>query len=541
MEGKKDLQKAILARDHSLGREYLDEGEAVTLDGFSWQDPFQNGSGRPSKNGAEQRSKKQSTPPTRPSPPPSTSPTASASGHSSSPPTSRRGAGYPDPRSTSSSMSSEHYRYPSQGSLGPPPPPPSPGAYAHMTSGEHHRYHSHGRYESWGSLPPPPPPPIPGYGYPQHSGSSWGYRDLSGRQGRDHSLGQNPLAHASVSQSVPYGAFDTRTGSWGPPPDGRSWGPPPPPHGYPPVYHHSGGPPPPPPPAYPTPPPPPPPHVARKDPPGSPSRLKHPSSPPYAVDPAVASAWSGQDPKEIAKTWSGGSGGSSGEEYFRTAPANSNHRPNAHQKTVAPEEHKPEVIKRATSNQNETFETKPDLKGPSVKRAALNRDNSTAANRLKEKYVPGYRKPEFNAEREMRQLSENLEQSTLSSLDSALATTGVKPEPMSEQEKMSTIDQIAMDLMVKPVCFSGTGRSSTIEALALDLEDDPLIKPEMVERSRTVEEVLSELRDGVPKPASLAALDRLTTNDFLDIVNEPIAEDEDMLSTPSRQCDLAAA
>jgi len=522
MGGKNDVQKSILARDHSLGREYLDEGEAVTLDGFSWQDPFEQNNGRPSKAGINGR--KSSLPP---------GPKLSPTGSGGPPP--------PPPAYPSiSSMSSDQYRYSSQGSLGPPPPPPLPGAYAHMAaSGEHHRYHS-GRYESWGSLPPPPPP-IPGYGYPQHSHSgsgNWGYPE--------HSLGQNPLTHASISQSAPYGAFDGRMGSWGPPADGRSWGPPPPPQqppgaGYSPHYHRSSGGPPPPPPAYA--PPPQQPTASGGPSVGSPSRLMHPPSPPYSVDPAVASAWSGQDPTEIAKTWSAGSGssggggvGSEGYDRFRAAGPK-NGAPGVavdRNATAAPvAESRPDLIKRMTSNQNETLETKPDLKGPSVKRAALNRDNSTAANRLKEKYVPGYRNRPFNLEREMRQLSQTFEQSTLDA-----TATGVKPKTMSDADKMSTIDHIAMDLMAKPVCFSGQSRSSTIEALALDLDDDLFFRPGTVERSRTMEEVFAELRDGVSKPASLASMDRLTTNDFLDIVNEPIGEDDDLVS-PTKRYDVA--
>ena len=125
---------------------------------------------------------------------------------------------------------------------------------------------------------------------------------------------------------------------------------------------------------------------------------------------------------------------------------------------------RPDLIKRATSNQNETVETKPDLKGPSVKRAALNRDSSAVANRLKEQYVPGFEKRAFNADKEVRALSQNLEHSW----------PGVRPEPFTESERMSTIDSIAMDLIVKPVVFSNSARSSTIEALDLDLDDSPI-------------------------------------------------------------------
>lgn len=175
---------------------------------------------------------------------------------------------------------------------------------------------------------------------------------------------------------------------------------------------------------------------------------------------------------------------------------------------------KPDVVKRMTSNQNETAETKPDLVGPSVKRAALNRDNSLASNRLKEKYLPSYKKGPFNPEREMRQLSDNLDQATLAP----------KPKPLSMEERMSTIDLFAMDLMVKPAPLSGAHRSSTIEALNLDLEDDPFLKPALMERTTTMEDVFADLKEGLPRPSAITGSDRLTTTDFLAIVNEPIPE-----------------
>ena len=259
-----------------------------------------------------------------------------------------------------------------------------------------------------------------------------------------------------------------------------------------------------------------------------------PPSPPYAVDAAVASAWSGQDAQEIAKSWSTGSGG---DEYDRRRSP-----PEGGAKA------RPDLVKRATSNQNETVETRPSLQGPSVKRAALNRDNSLASNLLKEQYVPGYRKSgTFNPEHAMSQLTENMEQSTLETgQESPLlqpplggdgdddgtdptadaTATQVHPKPLTRNERMTTFDHIAMDLMVKPVLLTSSARSPTIEALALDLDDDPCIRPEPLQRGRTMEEVFHELRDGVPKPASLSKTDRLTTNDLLDIVNEPLVDDD---------------
>lgn len=255
----------------------------------------------------------------------------------------------------------------------------------------------------------------------------------------------------------------------------------------------------------------------------------------------MAAAWSGQDPQELAKSWSADSGVDQYESHRnrRSSPEEKNRSRSPPQR-----DHRPDLVKRATSNQNETVETKPSLQGPSVKRTALNRDNSLASNRLKEQYVPGYRKGGgFNADQAMTQLTENMEQSTLDTSSDGKASPGMlmpalddaktnRPHPRSltRNERMSTAEHIEMDLNEKPVSLTASDRSSTIEALALDLklEVDPWVRPEPVQRSRTMEEVFSELRDGVARPSSLDMNDRLTTNDFLEIVNEPLVdEDED--------------
>ena len=168
---------------------------------------------------------------------------------------------------------------------------------------------------------------------------------------------------------------------------------------------------------------------------------------------------------------------------------------------------KPQMVKRDTSHQNENYETK-----PSVKRAALNRDNSLASNRLKHEYMPEFFTKKFDAEQEMQSLSSNLEQSTLDA-------ERPKPHPLSQTERVSTIDAIAMDLMVKPVPILKDDRVSTIDALDLDLDTDPMIKND---------ESPIPL-DDLPKPKNLGPLDRLTTNDFLDLVNSPLAQVDDSL------------
>jgi hypothetical protein len=285
----------------------------------------------------------------------------------------------------------------------------------------------------------------------------------------------------------------------------------------------------------------------------------------------MAAAWSGQDPQELAMSWSADSGADHFESSRRAARpspaaqgeaasraqgeakareqgeakvrAQGGPKPSNHQRNRPPADSsarraaqpdpsdRPDLVKRATSNQNETVETKRSLVGPSVKR-------------LKEQYVPGYRKGAgFNAEQAMTQLTENMELSTLDATSSASAgddggresptnyydsqSTRRHPPPLARNERMSTLDHIAMDLMVRPVALSTSARSSTIEALALDLEDDPWVRPEPIQRGRTMEEVFSDLREGVPRPSSLKVNDRLTTSELLDIVNEPLADDND--------------
>lgn len=178
---------------------------------------------------------------------------------------------------------------------------------------------------------------------------------------------------------------------------------------------------------------------------------------------------------------------------------------------------KPDLVKRATSNQNETIDTKPDFDGQSVKRAALNRDSSTAANRLKEKYMPEY----FDAKREMERLSTNLKQSTLD-------PTGPKPSQLSKEDRMMTLDMQSLDLVIRPSSFRMSSRSTTVDALGLDFDDDdddPLIAS-AGNIGRDTFSPMDDLLDseynskdakGVVRPAHLSAAQRLTTSDLIDI------------------------
>ncbi|KAL7578173.1 hypothetical protein ACA910_012609 [Epithemia clementina (nom. ined.)] len=498
-EGTKDgssntVRKPGLARDTSLGP--LAAESVTTLDGFSWQDGIGSNEGTGDVSSAPSVASEPQQPP--PPPPPQSQQPPYPPGP---PPYPTHSGGLPPPEYG-------HYRYPSHGNMGPPP--------SYGPDDRRMQFTSSGRYESWGSLPPPgsmPSSPLHSAGR-LPSGGSWGAPE-HGMASREHSLGQFPLPHASIGHPAPYAAFDGRVAS-GP------YGHYPPPYG-PPVYHYSGGAPPPPPPAY------------RAPPPNgyNASHTRSPSST-HSIDPAVASAWSGRPEAEIVKTLS--------EEEFESE-----------KKPARLVESKPEIIKRATSNQNETFETKPDRVGPSVKRAALNRDSSRASNRLKEICFPGqFSNGRFDAAKEMNELSEDMNRSRLSGdrarpltidEDDRKITFGslnsigddnsdsFNRDSLEVSGRGSISDLHAMDLAVKPKPLSVTSRSSTIEGLALDVIDDVLLRPEPAERTTTMDFVMADLQ----KPGSLTLDSRMTTTDFLQIVNEPIADDDPAIFSGKRQ------
>ena len=418
--------KPVLARDHSLGREYLQDNQQVTLDGFSWQDPFQ-----------------------MPPPPPPF-----------------------DPQRVGSHTSMSSFRYPSHGSaVGYLPYPPPPDDRVHSQP-----Y----RYESWSSVPPPPP--LPG----AYAGHSWD---------RNHSLGQFPLPHASVGHAAPSYPFEA--GPWGPPPIY-----PPPLHPY--VYPHPG--------SRPSSRP----GSATHSPKTSPQRAPH--SPSYNINADLASAWSGKPKSEIEKQLSG--------EEEQEKKEEEDTKTNTNTTKDDDDLPKPELVKRATSNQNESLETKPDMVGNSIKRAALNRDNSRASNRLKEICFPGqFSNGAFDVVKEVSELSEDM---LRSNLGQTLPPLAEKPQRLTDEQRQSTVDLIAMELMVRPGALNVSTRSTTIEALDLNLDEDPVLRPPM-ERSTTMDSVFSDLRGDFVKPSGITMNDRMTTKDLLDIVNEPLADDDPMM------------
>jgi len=459
-ESSSKSKKPVLARDHSLGREYLDAGESVSLEGFSWQDPFQaDSSKRTSSYG------------------PGTSPSRSA------PP-----AAYP-PAGRMSSNGSLGIAPPHHGP--PPGPPPPPDYYGNTSAIRSREYSSGGRFDSWGTpfaYPPPPPPPavhgpthqrsgswsqapIPPPAMPRHQRSgSW--------NGRDHSLAFNPLIGASVAQAADRNAFGDR-GPYGGRPSSGYWSGPyrsPPPH-----------------------------HT-------SPTNSTPSPSPGYNVD------------MDIARSWSGGAEGAARSWSMEPPPPQYGHPQPVHGGDTSPMRDnggtlpRPQIVKRDTSHQNENVETK-----HKVKRAALNRDNSLASNTLKQQYMPEYYNKQFNSEQEVKSLSDNLEQSTLSSSK----TQTSKPEPVSESGRVTTLDIITSDLMAVPAPLKNSDRVSTIEALGIDFNSDPIIDPKEIELENPIENAWNDTKKGgVPKPSAMTADSRITTNDFNAIISSSLDDDD---------------
>lgn len=523
------VKKALLARDHSLGREFLASGEAVTLDGFSWQDPF-----KPSASSTRPADATVTHPaPSHPAPPGNSARFMPAGRNSSSgslgmaPPYHHTSVGGPPPPHSQSDF---------------PPPPPPPDFYGRMASGDQRREFSNSSLGSWGApYPYPPPAPMEVHGMHQRSGS-WTHplppdspyhaphhqRAGSWGGGRENSLSWNPLIGASISRPADRDAFENSgrggSGYWGEPVSPRSQysipPPPPPPASYDGVPYMSSG-------SMGLPPP----YGAYRNP--SPPTSDTPSPPTYEVDLNIARSWSGGG--EVRRTWSG--------EYPPHAsdmgmplPYDGQPRPVAGADTIPPRggsHHygmnggivpRPTIVKRDTSNQNESYETK-----TSIKRAALNRDQSATSNRLKQEYMPDYYNTQFDTEREMQTLQETTEQIRLSPGPRPRpAVEPSKPHGLGQEDRVTTMDVITRELLSKPTPLLDEHRTSTLALLDLDLDgSDSMIRTEELidESTRRTGSSFSSL----PKPAYLAPEDRLTTQDFLELVSAPLETVEDKL------------
>mmetsp|Transcript_18261 Transcript_18261/g.52090 ORF Transcript_18261/g.52090 Transcript_18261/m.52090 type:complete len:692 (+) Transcript_18261:1114-3189(+) len=587
------VKRPMLARDHSLGREFLPEGDNMAIDNFSWQDPFQSSrsisfssmGSLPGIAAAIANANGQPGGPAAPS-------------HPNAPPPPPPHAVYGPPAGRTSSHGSMGMHPPYHTSVGGPPPhhqthpPPPPDYYGRVASGaneDRRRNFSGGRYESWGSigslssLPPypggaagppaqgpapppgtayggppggpggPPPPPPPGAFAHQRSGSwtqgppfpppsrgATHQRSGSWSHGREHSLMMNPLTGASTTH--PATPFDGNGHMGG----GRSasgyWGRNPPPPG---AYAHS-------------------PSASRHHPAGpyressntmSPYGARSPGSnntspkapniipparngahtgpppagsttptPNYNVDMNIAKTWSGGG--EIRKTWSNEEASGTGGDGNRASPSRASWGRDQYQKPLSDEVvvggrstdvsplrdsgaaimPKPNMVKRDTSHQNESYETK-----PSIKRAALNRDQSATSNRLKQQYVPelfngNKSKSIAKFDREMRMLSNDLEYTNIKEPSRIDNNGAPKPKRLGETDRLSTldtVDKITLELMDKPPPLLADNRTSTIDALDLDLDES--FPP--------------------ARPPALKDENRLSTMDFLDMVNTPLQEE----------------
>jgi len=183
---------------------------------------------------------------------------------------------------------------------------------------------------------------------------------------------------------------------------------------------------------------------------------------------------------------------------------------------------RPGMVKRETSNQNESYETKPSR----IKRAALNRDQSATSNRLKQQYIPEV----FN--RDVQSLHEQTERQLR--LHSPVPDrTNVSPEPLSrESTNMGSLEDAVADYVPKPSSLNQTDRKNTIDALGFnDLIDDcELQKIGGDDTNYPVSQpLLAPMR-----PPTLTQSDRLTTSEFLDMcdVSLPISNDKTNDDTP---------
>jgi hypothetical protein len=500
-DGKKDrksIGRAVLARDHSLGRDYIEPHQAVTLDGFNWQEPVETVYGPNDGAGFERQNSN---------------------------------------ISNSSSGRGGYHRHPSWGrngsssSFGMPISP----SYNDWDAGRHHSLTGNplrGGSIS-GAAPPvfrdgaapaeyyePPPVPSRGYGstYSPHGQSGYssneggsafsrapshgrrqsdGDLSIASRQASGRGLGLNPnvarkwsgvqsddyakvadIIGDDIQRSWSGGAYSSprdrqpmppqqhyRTGSGGPYTeyDRR------------PISYSDQGPP------------------QRRGSGGSSQYAT--SSPPYAYPEK-----SGPPASQTRGSHELSSSGKPPPLVDGTDPPQSQDQS---QSTKLP---RPGFVKRATSNQNEEPETKHKLK-----RAVLGREHSIASRILKEEV---FGLGVFDGKQEMTKLEVSLQEHTLNSPPSIPS----RPSALTSGERISTIDAIALE-MTKPSDILDS--ESTLDRF-FETGDDPLTKPKKLseqQRMSTVDIIRAEF-DRVPleKPSTLKANDRLTTMDVIAMV-----------------------
>lgn len=156
---------------------------------------------------------------------------------------------------------------------------------------------------------------------------------------------------------------------------------------------------------------------------------------------STSDSWSCSD--EAAAKWCSGSIGSSMNSNtsnsigYSGSSTNQYLQPITTVNQISPRLARPEVVKRDTSNQNESDETKPWR----VKRAALNRDQSAVANRLKMKHIPEC----FNLRMENLRLSGS-EPHTVATGPQIIVPKD-RPSPINTSDRLNTEDKFESDIL----------------------------------------------------------------------------------------------
>jgi hypothetical protein len=271
---------------------------------------------------------------------------------------------------------------------------------------------------------------------------------------REHSLGDYPLEHATVTQTAIDAAFDKRSGAWATPPNYFAI-----------AHSHS--------------------LTATME--AAAGEEQEDESPIPSATPSPSSAMRGSIDIEPPSLHAIRSPSLASDDTPVTSCSK-------------------DAMKRATSHQNETFETKRYLVGPSVKRVALSRGDTTdAAGAEAAHYVsddtldaaiadaalataaavaaassPRVARQPFKDDLEMRELTQSMEKSSLVSMDELAPLPSFSqfdPPPMASRtapavgDRITTIDHITMDLMVHPVSLSRTNTEEIIRTLASDLDE----------------------------------------------------------------------
>ena len=490
-----------MARDHSLGREYLASDEKVDLQGFTWQDPFKKGGSKETSIGSSGSSNGPGLVPGAVLPPGRAGSMGSIGSIGSHFSQFGRG-GQPPPSTVPDYYGRLPYGEPrrefsngSLGSMNPPYLPPQAGAH-HQRSG------------SW--TQPPPPPPYPNR---QRSGS-WG------GGGREHSFSMNPLAFTSINRPAPAEAFDPSarpTIAWNghhdfPPPPGTHHQVPPPYAAAPPAPQAYGG--------VPF-------RTGNSSDGSSMGTIGSIGSPQGQYRQTVANTPSPPyDALGVAKTWTGGGApqapGTYGNSQYDGHPQSVPAADMSPQRGAAEPHHvygsmpRPATVKRDTSNQNESYETKPSR----IKKAALNRDQSATSNRLKQQYVPEL----FNED--MRSLHEKTGNIRLSSPVPDRSHALPKPPAVDLGGRQTTEEALTRYFLdeppPQPAPLKQGDRQNTMDELGYDLlgESDSLT----LESTATDYEKLPPVSRSLAKPQKLTPDDRLTTTEFMTIVNAPFAK-----------------